>query len=121
MKHKKLPLLFCTGGTAYVALELLWRGYSHSSMFLAGGTCFLLLGQLQRKVRSVSARAVLGTAVITGVELAAGLIFNRDYSVWDYRRLPLSFLGQICLPYSLMWIPVGLGAMVLYQKLETKL
>ena len=38
-------LLFILGGSAYVALEWLWRGWSHISMFFAGGTCFLLLGK----------------------------------------------------------------------------
>ena len=39
---------FLVGGFGYVALELLWRGRSHASMFLAGGICFLLLGGLNR-------------------------------------------------------------------------
>mgnify|MGYP007039094459 CR=1 FL=1 len=34
--------------------------------------------------------------IITTVELAAGLIFNRDYAVWDYRGIPGNFCGQIC-------------------------
>ena len=35
--------LFCwaLGGTLYYAVELLFRGYSHWSMFLLGGFCFL--------------------------------------------------------------------------------
>ena len=99
-------------------LELLWRGWSHGSMFLAGGTSFLLLGQLTRtKIRPVG-KALLGTCVITGVELATGLLFNRNYQVWDYRKVPLSFVGQICLPFSLLWIPVGMGAMGLYKILD---
>lgn len=87
-------------------------------MFLAGGTSFLLLGQLSNaKIRPVW-KALLGAGVITGVELAIGLLFNRSYQVWDYRKVPLSFMGQICLPFSLLWIPVGIGAMRLYQILE---
>lgn len=118
MKFTKYPVLFCAGGGSYVLLELLWRGWSHGSMFLAGGTSFLLLGQLSNaKIRPVW-KALLGAGVITGVELAIGLLFNRSYQVWDYRKVPLSFMGQICLPFSLLWIPVGIGAMRLYQILE---
>lgn len=118
MKFAKYPVLFCAGGGSYVLLEILWRGWSHGSMFLAGGTSFLLLGQLSRaKIRPVW-KALLGACAITGVELAAGLLFNRNYQVWDYRKVPLSFMGQICLPFSLLWIPVGIGAMRLYQILE---
>lgn len=89
-------------------------------MFLAGGACFLLLGQLQRIRTSLPLRALLGAGIITGVELAAGLLFNRSYTVWDYRNMPLSFRGQICLPFSLLWIPLGLGAMLLYGQLDKK-
>ena len=90
-------------------------------MFLAGGTCFLLLGKLNSLRTNPAIKTLLGSAVITGVELTAGLLFNRDYSVWDYRQMPLSFLGQICLPFSLLWIPVGLGGMAIYRAFDQKL
>ncbi|MBQ8910154.1 MAG: hypothetical protein IJY91_03865 [Oscillospiraceae bacterium] len=121
MKYAKYPLLFCTGGTAYMTLELIWRGWSHSSMFLAGGTCFLLLGKINTLRLNAAAKALFGAIAITGVELTAGLLVNRDYAVWDYRQMPFSFLGQICLPFSLLWIPVGFAAMQLYRTLDRKL
>ena len=46
MKFWKQAVLFYLGGCAYMGLELLWRGRSHGSMFVAGGTCFLLIGHL---------------------------------------------------------------------------
>ena len=112
--------LFCAGGVIYVALELLWRGRSHGSMFLAGGSSFLLLGQLGKRKIHLPLRALAGSAVITAVELTAGLLFNRDYTVWDYRNAPLNFLGQICLPYSLLWMPVGLAGAEFYRLLDRK-
>jgi hypothetical protein len=27
----------------------------------------------------------------------------------------MNFLGQICLPFTLLWVPISLGAMVLYK------
>lgn len=121
MKYAKYPLFFCTGGAGYMTLELLWRGWSHGSMFLAGGSCFLLLGSLNRLPVPTPVKAVLGAGIITSIELMTGLIVNRDYRVWDYRTMPMSFRGQICLPFSLLWIPVGLGAMSLYKKLDKAL
>ena len=112
--------LFLVGGSGYVGLEFLWRGRSHISMFLAGGVCFLLLGQLDRARLSPAMKCLLGAAVITVVELLAGLLANRDHKVWDYRQMPYNFMGQICLGYSLLWIPVSLGAMVLYRVLNKK-
>ena len=115
----KKALLFAAGGTGYVGLELLWRGRSHGSMFLAGGCCFLLLGVLDRARRlPLPLRAAAGAGIITAVELTVGLLVNRDYTVWDYRDLPLNFLGQICAAYSLLWIPVSLGGMGLYRLLD---
>ncbi len=117
----KRSALFVVGGCSYVGLELMWRGWSHGSMFLAGGSAFLLLGGLGKRVRSLPVRAIAGSGIITAVELAAGLIANRDYTVWDYRKQPLNFLGQICLPYSLLWAPISLGGMALYAALESRL
>ena len=114
-------LFFLVGGTGYVGLELLWRGRSHISMFLAGGVCFLLLGQIDRTRLSPSCKSLLGAATITGVELLAGLLTNRDHQVWDYRHLPYNFMGQICLNYSLLWIPVSFGAILLHRLLSQKI
>ena len=123
METSKRILLFCIGGISYVALECLWRGWSHSSMFLAGGSCFLLLGKLdcQRPRLPLVLRSLAGAGIITMVELLAGLLFNRDYRVWDYRHLPLNFHGQICLPFFLLWIPLSLLGMVLYRLLDRSL
>ena len=112
--------LFLVGGSGYVGLEFLWRGRSHISMFLAGGVCFLLLGQLDRAKFSPAVKCLLGAAVITAVELLAGLLANRDHRVWDYRQMPCNFLGQICLGYSLLWIPVSFGAILLHRLLNKK-
>jgi uncharacterized membrane protein len=108
------------GGTGYVLIELLWRGYSHITMFFAGGTCFLLLGGLEKAEPRLPwpLRALTGAGIITMVELLWGLLFNRSYSVWDYRDMPMNFHGQICLPFFLLWIPISLGGMGLYRMTE---
>ena len=112
MEILRKTALGAMGGGAYVGLEYLWRGYSHGSMFAAGGVCFLLLGQVRRTPALI--RPILGAAVITGVELVTGLLVNQNYQVWDYRRNPGNFLGQICPAYSLLWLPLSLAAMALY-------
>lgn len=121
MKYVKSAALFSLGGSAYVTLELLYRGFSHVSMFLAGGTCFLLIGQLPRLPLPKPIRACCGAGIITGVELAAGLLVNRQYAVWDYRSQPGNFLGQICPLFTLLWIPVSAAALRLYQWSDGKL
>ncbi len=118
---RKRPILFCLGGGLYTALELLWRGRSHISMFALGGGCFLALGRLDRHRLPPAVRAVTGAGLVTAGELLTGLLVNRDHRVWDYRRLPLNFRGQICLPYSMLWMPVSLLAMEIYRRAEGSL
>jgi len=112
--------MFCMGGAAYVTLELLWRGWSHGSMFLAGGLCLILVGQLNeaRPKLPWPLRILAGALIITMVELAFGLLFNRQYRVWDYRGQRGNFCGQICLGYSLLWLPVSAAALGLNKALR---
>lgn len=123
MKTWRKCVLFYLGGSAYMGLELLWRGRSHGSMFLAGGLCFLLIGQLGqvRPRLPVPLRALVGAGIVTMVELGAGLLFNRDYQVWDYRDQPLNFHGQICPLFTILWIPVSLAAIWFYGLLDLRL
>ena len=112
---------FVLGGGLYGLLEILWRGRTHISMLLLGGSCFLMLGRLRRIPLPICAKIFLGAAGITAAELTTGLLVNRNFTVWDYRRMPFQFLGQICLPYSLLWMPVALIGMSLYDFLDKKL
>ena len=117
MKIWKYAVLFYTGGAAYMALELLFRGRSDPSMFAAGGICFLLighLGEVQPRL-PILPRAVVGALIVTMVELAAGMLVNRSYAVWDYRHLPMNFMGQICPRFTLLWIPVSMLGIFLYE------
>ena len=116
-------LLFLIGGTSYVTLECLWRGWSHGSMFAAGGCCFLLLGKLNtvRPRLKLPLRGLVGAGIVTMVELLTGLLFNRSYTVWDYRHLPGNYHGQICLPFFLLWVPLSLVGMGLYSALDRRI
>jgi len=115
-KFTKSCVLFTLGGGAYVGLEKLWRGRSHGSMFLTGGTGFLLLGAIGKSLPRLprAARAVVGAGAITALELTAGCIFNRRWQVWDYRGIPGNYLGQICPGFSLLWIPLAAAGEGLY-------
>ena len=42
-------LIYAAGGLLYGLIEILWRGWTHWSMVLCGGLCFLSL--LQRALR----------------------------------------------------------------------
>ena len=116
MKFLRGCILFYIGGTAYMILEFLWRGRSHGSKFLLGGLCFLLVGGGASKFSKIPVpiRPILGAGMITGLELITGWLVNQDHKVWDYRDQLFQFQGQICLAFSLLWVPVSLMAMELY-------
>ena len=123
MKIWKQAVLFYLGGCAYMGLELLWRGRSHGSMFIAGGTCFLLIGQLNqvRPRLPLPLRAAVGAGIVTMVELGIGLLCNRNFEVWDYRERAGNFLGQICPAFTVLWIPVSLMARGLHMLLSRRM
>ena len=123
MKIWKQAVLFYLGGCAYMGLELLWRGRSHGSMFIAGGTCFLLIGQLNQVQPRLPLplRAVTGAGIVTMVELGMGLLCNRNFEVWDYRERAGNFLGQICPAFTVLWIPVSLLALFLHAFLQGRM
>lgn len=116
-------ILFTVGGAAYVTMELAWRARSHWTMFILGGGCFLAIGQLGRQERKLPlpARAVIGSGICTMGELLTGMAFNGDYRIWDYREAPCNYHGQICLPFTLLWVLVSALAAVLFEMLDGRL
>lgn len=99
----KLLVTFAAGGVGYCALETLWRGRTHPSMALCGGTVLAVFTKMVRRGGSRLGMCLRGCALITGCELLCGLVFNRDRQVWDYSRLPGNFRGQICPLFSALW------------------
>jgi uncharacterized membrane protein len=101
--------LFLTGGILYFYMEIIYRGYSHYSMILCGGMCFYLVGglnQWSRRELPFLIQMLLGAIIITGLEFLTGVLVNLwlGLSVWDYSYMPFNLLGQICLPYSILWL-----------------
>lgn len=110
--------IFLAGSCAYPTLEMAWRGHTHYSMALAGGVCLWLIDRVcceSMDGKSLFSRCLAGAGLITGVELAAGILVNRvlHMGVWDYSNMPMNILGQVCLPYSALWFALTLPAMAL--------
>jgi uncharacterized membrane protein len=109
--------LYFIGGFVYVGLELLWRGYSHYTMFIVGGICFLIVGSMNEVVKkpmSLLLQGCIGSVIITLVEFITGCIVNLHlgWNVWDYSDMPLNILGQVCLPFMLLWVAIAILCVV---------
>lgn len=110
--------LFITGGILYYLIEIIWRGHSHFSMFLVGGLCFVLIGEINEYISwetPVYVQSILGSIIITTIEFISGCILNiwHGLDVWDYSNIPFNLLGQICLPFSILWVFVSFAAILL--------
>ena len=114
MKLWQQLVIWALGGLLYVSVEILFRGWSHPSMFVVGGICFWAIGMLDRAAPGLPllAQAFLGAAIITAMELLSGLVVNvgLGWNVWDYSQHALNYKGQICLGFSLLWVPASLAA-----------
>lgn len=113
----KLVALFVIGGAAYVLIELLWRGHSHISMFILGGMCFVSIGLINELFPwelGIVWQALIGGVLVTVLEFITGLIVNiwLGLNVWDYSKLPLNLMGQICLPFFFAWVGLSVVAIV---------
>lgn len=76
-------------------------------MFFAGGIIFLILIKISTKLNNINLlyKCIIGSAVITSIELIFGVIFNifLKQNIWNYNKFHFNFLGQICLLYSVFW------------------
>lgn len=114
----KYLFLLIVGGTTYVGIELLWRGYSHWSMFFLGGLCFICCGLLNEILpwdMVLSKQMLIGAIIITTLEFITGCIVNLKlgWNVWDYSNLPLNICGQVCPIFFIAWYYVSGLAIIL--------
>ena len=114
----KNTILCFIGGIIYYLIEIAWRGYSHWTMCLLGGFCFLCVGLINEFFTweiKIWKQAIYGTALITVLEFFSGCIINiwLGWNVWDYSNVPFNVLGQICLPYIILWFPLTIVGIVL--------
>lgn len=118
MRVVKPLVLFGIGGFLYVCIEILYRGYSHWTMFFLGGICFFYAG-IQNEFTSWETPLIWQvskvTAFITVAEFITGCIVNLwlGWNVWDYSGVPFNLLGQICLPFIGIWVFLSAVAIIL--------
>lgn len=118
--------VFLTGCFIYSLLEISSRGFTHWTMTLTGGIILTILYEMFTGLRSVPLwqKCILGSLIITSVEFTVGVIVNiiLGWNVWNYSDMPLNILGQICLPFTVLWfflcIPAGLVCGIIRKRLE---
>lgn len=103
---------FLAGGNLYCIIELLYRARTHYSMFFCAGFAVIILLHIFASTKDIGFLkfALIASAVITALEFVFGIIFNiiLKMNVWDYSNVPMNILGQICIPFSLIWFGFGI-------------
>lgn len=115
LKHAVLALC---GGCVYFLIEMAWRGHSHWTMAVLGGVCFVLIGDINEFIpwnMPLILQGAIGSGIVTALELVTGIILNLwlGLGIWDYSNMPFNLLGQICLPFTLLWVALSIVAVVL--------
>ena len=116
LKLFKYAFLFWFGGSTYVSFEVFFRGYSHWTMFVLSGVLFVFIDLLNEVWSwNILTQTLFSLFVVTAAELVSGLILNKwlCLNIWDYSDMPFNLFGQICFPFTLLWIPLILLAIIL--------
>lgn len=119
MNFEKYLFLFCFGGLGYGLIEIAFRGYTHWSMIITGGSAFLCLYIINKSFENTTIykKALIGALVITTLELTVGLVVNNTFNlgVWDYTNTPINFLGIISLPFCICWYGISYIALKVFN------
>ena len=121
----KYSFLGVIGGIVYFIFENIWRGWSHWTMFILGGICFIALGLINEFLSwdtPLISQMVIGGLIITILEFITGCIVNLwlGWNIWDYSDLPYNLLGQISLFSSIGWIGLSLIGITLDDYIRWK-
>lgn len=120
---RELSSIFIIGGILYGLIEILFRGYTHWSMLITGGLCFLIfyILNITLPTNNLILRCFVSLVVITTLEYYAGYIVNilLKWNVWDYSSLAYNVKGQICLTFSAIWFLFGIPMTFLANYLRT--
>ncbi|MBQ8513937.1 MAG: hypothetical protein IJ496_00885 [Ruminococcus sp.] len=125
---RRIPLyeylyLFLVGGLLYSLLEILFRGHTHWTMTLLGGLSGMVLYWISAdRACPIFFQALAGAMLITALEMVTGVFANLIFGwmVWDYSGMPLHLFGQICLPFTLLWMLLSFPALWLCRKIRTR-
>ncbi|MCI8293264.1 MAG: hypothetical protein HFH53_06990 [Hespellia sp.] len=124
-KLSEYLFLWAIGGTLYYVFEIIFRGFSHWSMFVLGGICMIFCVQQGLWVHwqdPIWQQVLHCIIFITCGEFITGILVNKilHWNVWDYSGLPFQLFGQICLPFAAIFsllclVAIYLGAYLSYH------
>lgn len=116
------------GGCIYTLIEYIFRGFSHPTMFLLAFFVSQLLMILNDTILEMDDyyeyQVLFGTFICTVFEYIFGIVFNSNYTIWDYRNLPFTFHflnDQVNLIFCLAWLFICSWGIPLMDFLQYKI
>ena len=119
-KRRRAYAIHAAGGLLYGLIEILWRGWTHWSMVLCGGLCFLVMYLISGLPLCLMKKCVLSSAAICTAEFYTGCLVNLrlGWNVWDYSAERLNLLGQICPRFALLWLLLSVPGLWLCSRIR---
>lgn len=120
-------LLWTWGGVVYYLAEIIYKSVAGRQDSISWTMLFLAI-LLSIPIERLGGRVpyplpVQGlacAALITGAEFLAGLVLNvwLGLGIWDYSGIPGNVMGQICLPFTGLWLLVSLVCIPLFDHIR---
>lgn len=127
----KILIIWFLMGSCYYVLEGIWKipkgGYANIVMLLVGGLCGLAVGSINQIPKfynmKIIYQSLIGALITLCIEFLSGLVLNvwLGLGIWDYSNLPFNLLGQVCLPFGLLWFLIMPLAIWLEDTIRYKL
>ena len=123
-----LFIMFNISGLIYILLELLWRGRSHWTMFICAGLCGLVMANVNNNLLKFDTdfriQVLVSALCCSMFEFLFGIIFNGDFTIWDYRGMwgTIHWLGdQVNILFFGVWILISIFALPFLDWMQWKL
>ena len=103
-KISEYLFLWTLGGCLYYSFEILFRGFSHWSMFVLGGISLLFCtrqGQMVKWEDPMWVQILRCTLFVVSLEFITGIIVNKwlGLYIWDYTDQPLQLFRTDLSPF----------------------
>jgi uncharacterized membrane protein len=119
---EKYIFIFLFGGLGYGLLEIIFRGFTHWSMIITGGSALPVLYLINSAIPNtpIILKALIGAFAITIIEFTVGIIVNKVFSfgVWDYTGSFGNVLGIITPIFSLCWFGISLVVNIIFKNMQ---
>ena len=117
-------IVFAFGSVLYGMAEVVFRGHTHWTMILLGGTVFIMLYRIDLRLENKNyiLKCLIGSGIISAMEFLCGYVVNIQLkmNVWDYSGIKFNVLGQVCPKYIAVWFLLCVPAYLLGKLIRVK-